>query len=180
MVADGIIQRVMLVAVVFLGAMRVSAGCKKMNYLGWNTDFVNIYNTQAGVESPGDLWTWHANVTDANKNLKGELTGFCTRVPAGFWECLETIMFPEGHVFCHYVQKPPATSSTSGITGGTEDYKQANGEVVFTAPSTDDGPWGIDMEICTPSDTSASTFGQVESKVTISLAMLATAALAWI
>jgi len=144
-----------------------SSSCTETSYFGYNTDFVHIYNTQNGTESPGDTWTWHANVTSAGGEsddgynpdlLVGELVGYCIRTPAGFWECDETIIMNElGSLYVHYVQKPPATQSTAGILGGTESYKSGvSGQIVFTAPSKDDGPWGINMELCMPSSTSSS------------------------
>lgn len=152
----------------FLVAVTAAASsCTETSYLGYNTDFVHIYNTQNGTESPGDTWTWHANVTSAGGEssddkynpdlLVGELVGYCIRTPAGFWECDETIIMTGlGSLYVHYVQKPPATQSTAGILGGTDSYKSGvSGQIVFTAPSTNDGPWGINMELCMPSSMSS-------------------------
>ena len=147
-------------------AVTAASTCTETSYFGYNTDFVHIYNTKNGTESPGDTWTWHANVTSAGESdefnpdlLVGELVGYCIRTPAGFWECDETIiMNAMGSLYVHYVQMPPATQSTAGILGGTDSYKSGvSGQIVFTAPSTNDGPWKIDMELCMPSSSTSSS-----------------------
>jgi hypothetical protein len=161
-------KRIVVLVAFLLGATAASS-CTKAQYWGYNTAFVQIYNTQDGIESPGDTWTWHANVTAKSTEeggeseynsdlLVGELVGYCIHTPNGYWECDETIIMDEkGSIYVHYVQTPPATESTGGIIGGTDEYKQAAGQITFTAPSTDDEPWGIGMELCMPSSSSSSS-----------------------
>ena len=110
----------------FVAVTTAASSCRETSYFGYNTDFVHIYNTKNGTESPGDTWTWHANVTSAGGEsdgsgynpdlLVGELVGYCIRTPGGFWECDETIIINGmGSLYVHYVQMPPATQSTAGI-----------------------------------------------------------------
>ena len=74
---------------------------------GFNTGFVHTFNTKAGETSPGDVWTWHADVQDAaSGDMQGELTGFAVNVPTDKWEKTETISLYGGDIFCHYAPSP--------------------------------------------------------------------------
>mmetsp|Transcript_38493 Transcript_38493/g.82127 ORF Transcript_38493/g.82127 Transcript_38493/m.82127 type:complete len:166 (-) Transcript_38493:390-887(-) len=127
--------------------------CEKHHYLSLNRAFVHTFNTQPGVSSPGDTWTWHSKLMDTDtRTTVGEVAGTCISVPAGFWKCDETLIFPEGHIFVHYVHEPSSATSTGGITGGTWKYMQATGQIDVTEPAKRDDPWEVSLDVCLPVD----------------------------
>lgn len=155
--------------------------CTKSYYYGYNTDFSLTYNTEDGIDHPGDVLAWHAKVTTTvaggnttnEEDTVGELVGYCVRVINDILECDETIMLDgdesQGHLFVHYVQVPGKTTSQSAIIGGTDSYKHVTGQINFTAPPNpnDSGPWKIDMEVCEQPSTSSSATASVLPSVSL-------------
>lgn len=126
--------------------------CTKAKYLGLNKGFVHTANTKPGVESSGDTWSWRAKVMDEFKNEVGSLIGYCVRVPGGYWNCQETIMLADGHLYVQYVHELDKASSVGGVIGGTYKYMEARGQVEITEPAKESDPWELAVELCLPVD----------------------------
>mmetsp|Transcript_31213 Transcript_31213/g.67464 ORF Transcript_31213/g.67464 Transcript_31213/m.67464 type:complete len:161 (+) Transcript_31213:92-574(+) len=126
--------------------------CTKTEYRVKNKGFEHTFNSAPGKEVAGDTWTWRSKVMDTSSTEVGSLIGDCIRVPKGYWNCHESIMLADGHLFAQYVHEPGKASSTGGITGGTHRYMEASGQIDIMEPVEEEQPWELTVELCLPQE----------------------------
>jgi Allene oxide cyclase barrel like domain len=89
----------------------------------------------------GDHFVFTDNLRDAQNNVVGQHSGFCTRVRVipgadpDLWQCLPTFTLPDGQVTARGVlpiPRPEGHVATLAITGGTEKYNNLRGQVKVT------------------------------------------------
>src|SRR5262245_45736016 len=110
------------------------------------TDTV-IDNGDSG-DSIGDLLAFGNPIYDpANQTKLGDDQGSCVRTVVGkSWECMYTLILPEGQIT---VQGPfyDAADSTLAITGGTGAYRDARGQMTLHARNEQGTEYDFTYEI---------------------------------
>jgi allene oxide cyclase len=92
-------------------------------------------------DSAGDIITYDNRVEEVGgKKLVGHEPGFCIRISVGAsWECVFTIIMPDGQMTVHGTWLDNGTSVFS-VTGGGGKYANARGSLSMhargTAPET--------------------------------------------
>lgn len=98
-----------------------------------------------GKRRIGDRLIFTDNLVDENGAEVGQHSGFCTRVrrmkrAPDLYECQATLTLPEGTLTARgefrVRAKPGQLSGRAAITGGTDGFITARGQVNVTAQST--------------------------------------------
>jgi hypothetical protein len=98
----------------------------------------------AGVAQLGDQIVFTDDLLDSQNHEVGQHSGFCTRVRVianapDLYQCQATLSLPEGTITARGLFSiPTAVGQLSGraaITGGTEAYANASGQVSVTTQS---------------------------------------------
>jgi len=99
-------------------------------------------------DSAGDVLAFANPVFDsANKEQVGSDNGSCVRTAAGkAWECIWTLSLDEGQIT---VEGPfyDGKDSTLAITGGTDEYKGAGGQMTLHARDPEETEYDFTYEI---------------------------------
>jgi allene oxide cyclase len=112
------------------------------------TDTVRHIGPASEEDSAGDVLAFANPVFDsANKKQVGTDNGQCVRTAAGkAWECIWTLSLKEGQIT---VEGPfyDSKDSTLAITGGTDEYKDASGQMVLHARNPEETEYDFTYEV---------------------------------
>jgi allene oxide cyclase len=112
------------------------------------TDTVRHIGPASEEDSIGDVLAFANPVFDsANKKQLGTDNGQCVRTAAGkAWECIWTISLSGGQMT---VEGPfyDTKDSTLAITGGTDEYKEASGQMVLHARNPEETEYDFTYEV---------------------------------
>lgn len=112
------------------------------------TDTVRHIGPANEEDSAGDVLTFANPVFDSeNKKQVGTDNGQCVRTAAGkAWECIWTVSLDEGQIT---VEGPfyDGKDSTLAITGGTEEYGDASGQMQLHARNPEETEYDFTYEI---------------------------------
>jgi allene oxide cyclase len=99
-------------------------------------------------DSVGDILTYDNRVEEVGgKKLVGHEQGFCIRVVAGkSWECLFTIVMPDGQMTLHGPWLDKGTSVFS-VTGGSGKYANARGALTMRTRGTEPETWAYSIDL---------------------------------
>lgn len=144
-----------LVPVLALGAAGLVAGCgdnssettvKVVEHA--NTDTVRHIGPASEKDSVGDVLAFANPVFDANNQKQvGTDNGQCVRTAVGkAWECIWTVSLAAGQMT---VEGPfyDTKDSTLAITGGTDDYKDASGQMTLHARNAQGTEYDFTYEV---------------------------------
>jgi allene oxide cyclase len=99
-------------------------------------------------DSIGDQLAFGNPIYDpANQTKLGDDQGFCVRTVVGkSWECVWTLILPEGQIT---VEGPfyDAADSVLAITGGTGNYRDARGQMTLHARNAEGTEYDFTYEI---------------------------------
>jgi allene oxide cyclase len=112
------------------------------------TDVVRHVGPAKEEDSTGDILTFANRVFDSdNKNQVGTDNGSCVRTAVGkAWECIWTLTLDGGQLT---VEGPfyDGKDSTLAITGGTDEYRDADGQMVLHARNPEETEYDFTYEI---------------------------------
>lgn len=112
------------------------------------TDTVRHIGPAKEEDSAGDVLTFANPVFDsANKKQVGSDNGSCIRTAAGkAWECIWTLTLAGGQLT---VEGPfyDGKDSVLAITGGTDEYKNAHGQMTLHARDPEETEYDFTYEI---------------------------------
>src|SRR3954454_14097063 len=112
------------------------------------TDVVRHVGPAKEEDSTGDILTFANPVFDSsNENQVGTDNGSCTRTAVGkAWECIWTLTLDGGQIT---VEGPfyDGKDSTLAITGGTDEYRDAAGQMVLHARNPEETEYDFTYEI---------------------------------
>ncbi len=112
------------------------------------TDTVRHIGPANEEDSAGDVLAFANPVFDSeNKKQVGTDNGQCVRTAAGkAWECIWTVSLDEGQIT---VEGPfyDGKDSTLAITGGTEEYGDASGQMQLHARNPEETEYDFTYEI---------------------------------
>jgi hypothetical protein len=112
------------------------------------TDTVRHIGPAKEEDSVGDVLAFANPVFDAeNKKQEGTDNGTCVRTAAGkAWECIWTVTLSAGQLT---VEGPfyDAKDSTLAITGGTDDYSDAHGQMQLHARNPEETEYDFTYEV---------------------------------
>jgi hypothetical protein len=112
------------------------------------TDTVRHIGPPKEEDSAGDVLAFANPVFDsANKEEVGSDNGFCIRTAAGkAWECVWTVSLDEGQIT---VDGPfyDGKDSTLAITGGTEEYEDASGQMQLHSRNPEETEYDFTYEV---------------------------------
>jgi len=101
-------------------------------YVSTTDQFAEIDLGKKGP-SLGDQLVFHDNLRARHNHDAGELNGVCTATHLKgrtmTMQCLVTASLDDGDLTVHGVTKSDERRATLAITGGTDDYSDASGEV---------------------------------------------------
>ncbi|HEX7059560.1 MAG TPA: allene oxide cyclase family protein [Solirubrobacterales bacterium] len=113
-----------------------------------DTDVVRHIGPASEKDSVGDVLAFANPVFDsANEKQVGTDNGQCVRTAVGkAWECIWTVSLSGGQLT---VEGPfyDAKDSTLAITGGTDDYKDASGQMALHARDAEGTEYDFTYEI---------------------------------
>jgi allene oxide cyclase len=144
-----------LVPLLALGAAGFIAGCgdgssettvKVIEHA--NTDTVRHIGPVGQKDSVGDVLAFANPVFDSNNEKQvGTDNGQCVRTAVGkAWECIWTVSLSGGQMT---VEGPfyDTKDSTLAITGGTDDYKDASGQMTLHARNAEGTEYDFTYEV---------------------------------
>ena len=112
------------------------------------TDVVRHVGPPKEEDSTGDILTFANPVFDSsNKEQVGSDNGTCIRTAAGkAWECIWTLTLDEGQIT---VEGPfyDGKDSVLAITGGTDEFKGAGGQMKLHSRNPDETEYDFTYEI---------------------------------
>ena len=112
------------------------------------TDVVRHIGPAKEEDSAGDVLTFANPVYDsANKKQEGTDNGSCIRTAAGeAWECIWTVSLSGGQIT---VEGPfyDGKDSTLAITGGTDEYDNASGQMQLHARNPEETEYDFTYEV---------------------------------
>jgi Allene oxide cyclase len=112
------------------------------------TDIVRHIGPANEEDSAGDVLAFANKVFDsANEEQVGTDNGSCIRTaPGKAWECIWTVSLEEGQMT---VEGPflDGKDSTLAITGGTEDFNEASGQMVLHARNPEETEYDFTYEV---------------------------------
>lgn len=112
------------------------------------TDVVRHIGPAKEEDSAGDVLTFANPVFDsANKKQEGTDNGTCIRTAAGkAWECIWTVSLSGGQIT---VEGPfyDGKDSTLAITGGTDEYESASGQMQLHARNPEETEYDFTYEV---------------------------------
>ncbi len=112
------------------------------------TDTVRHVGPANEEDSAGDVLAFANPVFDSeNKKQVGNDNGQCIRTAAGkAWECIWTVTLDEGQIT---VEGPfyDSKDSTLAITGGTDEYKDASGQMGLHARNPEETEYDFTYEV---------------------------------
>jgi len=112
------------------------------------TDTVRHIGPAKEEDSVGDILAFANPVFDsADKERVGSDNGQCVRTAAGkAWECIWTVSLSGGQIT---VEGPfyDGKDSTLAITGGTDDYKDASGQMGLHARNPEETEYDFTYEV---------------------------------
>jgi allene oxide cyclase len=112
------------------------------------TDTVRHIGPAKEEDSIGDVLAFANPVFDsANKKQVGTDNGQCVRTAAGkAWECIWTVSLAGGQIT---VEGPfyDGKDSTLAITGGTDEYKDASGQMTLHARNDEETEYDFTYEV---------------------------------
>jgi Allene oxide cyclase len=112
------------------------------------TDTVRHIGPKSESDSVGDVLAFANPVFDsANKKQVGTDNGQCVRTVVGkAWECIWTVSLSAGQVT---VEGPfeEGKDTTLAITGGTDEYKDASGQMALHARNEEETEYEFTYEI---------------------------------
>jgi allene oxide cyclase len=113
-----------------------------------DTDVVRHIGPAKEEDSAGDVLAFANPVFDsANKKQVGTDNGSCVRTAAGkAWECIWTLTLSGGQIT---VEGPfyDGKDSTLAITGGTDEFKDASGQMTLHARDPEETEYDFTYEI---------------------------------
>lgn len=112
------------------------------------TDTVRHIGPASEEDSVGDVLAFANPVFDSsNKKQAGSDNGQCVRTVAGkAWECIWTVRLSEGQIT---VEGPfeEGKDTTFAITGGTDEYKDASGQMTLHARDPEETEYDFTYEV---------------------------------
>lgn len=112
------------------------------------TDTVRHIGPASEEDSVGDVLAFANPIFDsANKKQIGSDNGQCVRTVAGkAWECIWTVRLSGGQIT---VEGPfeEGKSTTLAITGGTDEYKDASGQMTLKARNEEETEYDFTYEV---------------------------------
>ncbi len=113
-----------------------------------DTDTVRHIGPKSEEDSVGDVFAFANPVFDeANKERVGTDNGQCIRTAAGkAWECIWTVSLDGGQIT---VEGPfyDSKDSTLAITGGTDEYEDASGQMKLHSRNDEETEYDFTYEI---------------------------------
>lgn len=113
------------------------------------TDTVRHIGPANQEDSTGDVLAFANPVFDAeNKKQEGTDNGNCFRTVVGkAWECIWTVSLSGGQITVEGPFYDGGKDSTLAITGGTEDYENASGQMQLHARNPEETEYDFTYEI---------------------------------
>jgi hypothetical protein len=113
-----------------------------------DTDVVRHIGPASEEDSVGDVLTFANQVFDeSNQEQVGTDNGVCIRTAAGkSWECIWTVSLDGGQIT---VEGPfyDGKDSTLAITGGTDEYDDASGQMQLHARNEEETEYDFTYEV---------------------------------
>jgi Allene oxide cyclase barrel like domain len=114
-----------------------------------DTDTVRHIGPASEEDSVGDVLAFANPVFDeANKEQVGTDNGQCIRTAAGkAWECIWTVSLDGGQITVEGPFYDGGKDSTLAITGGTDEYNDASGQMQLHARNAEETEYDFTYEV---------------------------------